>query len=73
MLSPYHLKSYQLSLSKIPFYKDAEEKFIELAKNNSIKIIGSYSADKTKCKNDEFYNGDHAKASCMKKIFQQIK
>ena len=73
VLSPYHSESYKLTLKKIPYYQDVEKKFIRLAKDKSIKLIGSYSMEKTECEDDEFYNGDHPKSSCMTKIFRQIK
>lgn len=72
VLSPYHSESYALTLKKIPHYQDVEKKFTRLAKEKSIKLIGSYSMEKTECEDDEFYNGDHPKSSCMTKIFKQI-
>ena len=72
VLSPYHSKSYKLTLEKIPFYENIEKEFSRLAENQSIKIIGSYNIKKTGCEDHEFYNGDHPKGSCMKKIFQEI-
>jgi hypothetical protein len=72
VLSPYHSESYELTLKKIPHYRDIEKKFIIFAKSKSIKIIGSYSMERTECEDYEFYNGDHPKGSCMNKIFKQI-
>ena len=72
VLSPYHSESYALTLKKIPHYQDVEKKFIRLAQEKSIKLIGSYSMEKTECEDDEFYNGDHPKSNCMTKIFKQI-
>ena len=73
VLSPYYLPSYELTIKEKPFYLESEKKFKELSKETNIQIIGSYNPLLTTCSVDEFFNSSHPKASCMKKITEQIK
>lgn len=52
-----------------------EDRIREIAKKKNITIVGSYNPIVCGCGTDEFYDGHHAKDSCISKIFiplQQI-
>ncbi len=70
ILSPYHNPSYEVTLKQSPIYLEIENKFIDLAAKNKIKILGSFNSKLTKCENNEFYDNMHPKDTCMKKIIK---
>jgi hypothetical protein len=47
---------------------DSQNRFIQLAKNKSISIIGSYNPDKCGCTISDFYDGMHPKDYCINNI-----
>jgi len=73
VLSPYHPDSYVITIEKKPVYEEIEKKFKDLALKNSIRIIGSYNPKIYQCGNNEFYDNQHPKKSCIKKIIEEIK
>jgi len=72
VLSPYQPNSYEISVKEKPIYLEIEKKFRDLAKENSIKIIGSYDPKKIGCQNKEFYSHDHPTDTCMAKVMSQL-
>ncbi len=71
-LSPYHLSSYNLTVQAKPFYLDVEKRFRELSKEMGVQIVGSYNLSLTDCEEIEFYDNQHPKEDCMKKITSSI-
>ena len=72
ILSPYHPKVYSIMKSQKPIFLDIEKKFRDFAYKNNIEIIGSYDPSIYACQSEEFYDGEHPKPSCMKKIFNNL-
>ena len=71
-LTPYHLTSYNLTVQAKPFYLDVEKRFRELSKEMGVQIVGSYNPSLTDCEEIEFYDNQHPKEDCMKKITSNI-
>ncbi|MDC0896153.1 acyltransferase family protein [Candidatus Pelagibacter sp.] len=69
LLTPYHKKSYKLTINEIEAYLDVEKKFRLIADKNQINFLGSYNPEIYNCKTDEFYDDYHPNERCMKKIF----
>lgn len=68
VLSPYHPELYKLMELEKPIFIEIEDWFRNFAKNNGVKIIGSYNPSYIDCAPEEFYDGMHPKSSCMKKL-----
>ncbi len=69
VLTPYHHKVWNFTEQKIVERMVAiENKVHELAKRLKITVIGSYSPFKIGCKENEFYDGMHAKSDCLMKL-----
>jgi hypothetical protein len=67
VFSPYHPELYY-KINTNKSFEFAQNKFIELSKEKSILIIGSYNPDKCNCKSFDFYDGMHPKDKCMNNI-----
>ncbi len=68
MLTPYHPDLYKRFLKEKPELLQIEKDFKELADLLSIRIVGSFDPRFNSCKKFEFFDGIHAKESCIKKI-----
>ncbi|TGK95322.1 acyltransferase [Leptospira brenneri] len=71
ILTPYHPQLYEKMKKEKPIFLIIEKEFRDLARENNILIIGSYDPDKVGCAADEFYDGMHPRAQCMKKVMSQ--
>jgi peptidoglycan/LPS O-acetylase OafA/YrhL len=67
VFSPFHPVLFQ-KLSQDPNFIYSQNRFIQLAKNKSISIIGSYNPEKCGCTISDFYDGMHPKDSCINNI-----
>ena len=72
ILSPYHPQLYQMMATEKPIFLEIENWYREFADRNSIRIIGSYDGNTVGCRENEFYDGAHPTASCMKKLFLDV-
>lgn len=72
-LPPYHPDAYKNIIKQVPMVKNAEDSLRELAKNEQVKIFGSYNPHKAGCSKDEFFDGMHPKERCLIKIFGKLK
>ena len=72
VLTPFHPSSYRLTIEKKNILLETEKMFIDLAKKNSIKVIGSFNPSKNNCKNEEFLNYIHPTKSCMSKVLREL-
>ncbi len=64
ILSPYHQKSYDMTLKKNTNLVDLEKIYLNIAKENSIKTLGSYNSHKVGCLEEEFYDYMHFDIEC---------
>ena len=71
ILAPYHPELYKLMEQNKPIFVAIENKFREIALDHEIKIIGSYDGGKFGCKEEDFYDGIHPKASCINRLFSE--
>ena len=72
VLTPYHIKSYEMTIKEKPFYLDMEQKFKDIGLQNSIKVIGSYNPKNIGCEKIEFYEDMYPNESCMAKVIKQL-
>ena len=72
ILSPYHPQVYQMMATEKPIFLEIENWYREFADRNSIRIIGSYDGNTVGCRENEFSDGAHPTASCMKKLFLDV-
>ncbi len=70
ILSPYHPGLFKMMETDKPIFLEIENNYKAFAAKNDIEIIGSYNGKDLGCKNDEFYDGQHPKSSCMHKVFK---
>jgi hypothetical protein len=71
-LPPYHFRSYEV-MDKTPKYKmvkDVEQYLKNFARDNDIKLVGSYDPKHLHVNEDEFLDGMHLKDTAVNKIFQ---
>ena len=68
VLSPYHPKLYDLMKNKNQKFLEIEEEYRRLSKKIGITLLGSYDPQRVGCNANEFYDGMHPKAGCMKKV-----
>ena len=69
ILTPYHPLIW--SNPKQPLVKAmkiVEEKTLQIAKKNSIDVVGSFNPNNLNCLEVDFYDAMHSKPSCLKKI-----
>jgi len=72
LLTPFEPSSYDLTIEEKPIFLKIEKMFIDLAKKNSIKVIGSFNPSKNDCKNLEFLDHLHPNKSCMSKVLREL-
>lgn len=69
VLTPYHPAVWKISEQSVVSAMIAmESKVNEIAKSNSILVVGSYHPDKIGCTANEFMDSMHAKRSCLNKL-----
>jgi peptidoglycan/LPS O-acetylase OafA/YrhL len=73
VLTPYHPALYPKLASGSTGYGTAERKFIQIARQEAVKISGSYDPGKLGCKSYEFYDGMHPKEDCMVKALARTR
>ena len=71
-LTPYHEKSYNLSIKDIKSYLYTEDKFKLLAQEAKIKILGSFDPSINDCKKNEFHDDYHPNRKCIIKILDNF-
>ncbi|CAB4816875.1 unannotated protein [freshwater metagenome] len=66
-LTPY---LYQEEPSNVNYslIQEIEEKYIKIANDLNVEIIGSFDSRKLNCNMADFYDGFHAKPSCLTKL-----
>ena len=65
VLSPYHPQLYvQIS----PLLQQIESSILKIAQLNHVAVLGSFNPLLSGCAANEFYDGMHPKAACMKKV-----
>jgi len=69
-LAPYHPLTYDI-LSKVPKYKikELENYFHKFAKQNHLKIVGSYNPHKLHLSEKDFFDGMHCNDHVIKQVF----
>ena len=71
-LTPFEPSSYELTIEEKPIFLEIEKMFIDLARKNSIKVIGSFNPSKNNCKNNEFFDNLHPTKSCTSKVLSEL-
>ncbi len=61
-------KLYDLMKNKNQKFLEIEEEYRRLSKKIGITLLGSYDPQRVGCNANEFYDGMHPKAGCMKKV-----
>ena len=69
VLVPYHPVLYNEMKSNYAVFLEVEKWFREFASSNRANIVGSYDPNIFECEGYEFYDGMHAKVSCLHKVF----
>ncbi|MDO8358296.1 MAG: hypothetical protein Q7U76_18110 [Nitrospirota bacterium] len=69
-LAPYHplVEEHQQGRRDWKLTQDAEASIRGIAQPLNIPVLGAYSAAKAQCAASEFYDGIHAKESCIQRI-----
>jgi len=69
ILTPYHPNVFKKGDTKaVQFIRIIEEKTIQLAKINNIKIYGSFFPEKIGCNSNEYFDFMHATNECLNRI-----
>ena len=70
VLVPYHpiVENFNRDRKDGKLAVAAERVIREVAAKVDFPVVGSYSAARAGCRNDEFYDADHPKESCMRTI-----
>jgi hypothetical protein len=73
-LPPYHPETYKrlVSAERYKIILEAQSYFIRLAKEKRIILVGSYNSIDYGCDENDFYDGMHAKESCIRRIFNGL-
>lgn len=69
-LAPYSPKTFQKIKKNYPLVVDLEARIIDYAKNNVIKVYGSYDPTKLALNKTYFYDGMHAKETAIESIMK---
>ena len=59
-------------VSEKPIYAEIEGRFIDLANDLGLRLLGSYDPNKVGCLEQEFFDGMHPRGSCMAKALAKI-
>jgi peptidoglycan/LPS O-acetylase OafA/YrhL len=71
-LTPYHPVFFQRMVAEKPIYMQIEGRFIDLANDLGLRLLGSYDPNKVGCLEREFFDGMHPRGSCMAKALVKI-
>lgn len=74
-LAPYH-PDYYAGLINNPLYQritNVEETMRQFAVDFNLELVGSYNPELFGCSPDEFYDGFHARRTCIDRIFEDLK
>lgn len=70
LLTPYHPYVYNQLISSTDYQRiqNAETYFVGVTIRNGAQAVGSYDPAAIPCSADEFYDGMHARETCLKRI-----
>lgn len=73
-LAPYHplVEAHQLGRRDWKITQNAESAVRNIAAELDIPVVGAYSARAVQCTDAEFYDGIHARESCMRRIIASL-
>jgi hypothetical protein len=72
IMVPFYEQSYKSTLKKNSSLVQMEYMFIDIAKKNNLKVIGSYNPKIAGCEKTEFYDDMHPLVNCIQKILKGI-
>lgn len=74
ILAPYHplVEEHQSGRRDWKLTQEAEQTIRDIAAEMDIPVVGAYSAHVAQCTEAEFYDGIHARESCMKRILAPL-
>ncbi len=74
-LPPYHPYVYDrlIASEQYRIIESAQTYFTRLANEKQVLLLGSYNPQDVGCEETEFYDGMHAKYTCIVKVFQPLR